>query len=217
MGGVGINDFVLQKLEALTRSCVTNFPDCFLLPKCWLKYQATLSSYIGKSDRTFDHCYGQLLIRNARLIRKSDGVQYNDKRMNRMKLISLLDDASLLPHFTSLSEACLQAVHDEDLLVATLLEWASTLHRFGADRPYIAIRLLREWGQFGIRIDQSLLSFLGRYRSGLGLNRASIFKVVAELAQSHHFSISKYLQWLMARKPRPHSICPNDVSLFESS
>ena len=119
----------------------------------------------------------------------------------RCRLIRVLDRIPLRFSLPAVSGECLAVVNEHGVLVATVIEWASTRYRNRVDRVYIAVRLLRRWRKQGVSLDNPILIFLGQCSTLAGILRANVSKIVAELVRSSHFSISKYLQWLISRGP----------------
>ena len=150
-------------------------------------------------DGNYRKCLDHLSERNRRLTRgpKVDGLGINHSPPQN--IIKILDQISAKSSFDSLSDACLKVTDDQDLIVSTILEWSTTLYRSRVDRTYLGIRLLRQWTRLGVQLESSIFTFLGRYDLATGFTKADISRLITELARSRDFSISKYLQWLMAR------------------
>ncbi|MCJ1473427.1 RNA polymerase II mediator complex subunit [Lambiella insularis] len=131
-------------------------------------------------------------------VHSSDAELRGSTQTPRQRLINLLDTSFRTLDHDSLSEASLEAVEDQTLLICTLLEWSTTEYRDGISRIYIALRLLATWGEAGLDLDQAILKFLGCVSATAGLHTRSVFKLIGELVRARLFSIGKYLQWLMA-------------------
>ena len=112
-----------------------------------------------------------------------------------MYLDSLRDNQS----FGSVASACLRATSDSDLLIRTCVEWSSSVHRYGCFRAYAAARLLRIWKRKGIDLQSPIFNFLAACSDIPGLQKREVYRLLAELVRSRHLSVSKYLQWLIAR------------------
>lgn len=187
-----------RQLRVLLRSCVVSFPDCFVLPNCWTDLSTILASCSDEQDKIFTASLKRLRRRNGRLVQSRQGNEAN-QYSPRQKLIGVLDKITRDFSIKTLSEHCLKAVQDRDLLITTIFEWSTTVYRSSADRLYIGVRLLRRWSTLGIQLDQPILTFLESFSCIAGSRKTAVHKVVAELVQSRHFSVSKYLQWVMAR------------------
>ena len=195
---MGVHGPVGHQLRVLLRSCVVSFPDCFILPSCWTDLSTTLASCSGEQDRIFTAGFERLRRRNGRLVQSRQWNKSNTYTP-RQKLIGVLDKITCDFSIKALSEHCLKAVEDRDLLITTIFEWSTTVYRSNADRLYIGVRLLRRWSTSGIQLDEPILSFLESLTCIAGFRKTAVYKVVAELVRSRHFSVSKYLQWVMAR------------------
>lgn len=177
---------------------MVSFPDCFVLPDCWMDLSAILETCSDDQDRIFRANYERLERRNGRLIQlrwRNESSTYSP----RQTLIGILDKLTCDYSIKALSEHCLKTVEDRDMLITTILEWSTTVYRSSADRLYIGIRLLRQWSTSGIRLHPPILAFLDSFHCIAGLQKPAVYKVVAELVRSRHFSLSKYLQWMMAK------------------
>ena len=201
----------------MLRSCVKSFPDCFVLPSYWSKHETTLKSCSNKHDLNFTHALSILSTRNAKFKRVFNECDLAASGTIRCRLINVLDSIPLRFDLPAVSEECLAVVNEYNLLIATVIEWASTRYRNRADRVYIAVRLLRRWRKQGVSLDNPISTFVGQCSTLAGLLRANVSKIVAELVRSSNFSISKYMQWLISRGPANAGNEEHGVSsLFES-
>ena len=205
------------QLAAMLRSCVKCFPDCFILPACWIKHEATLNSCSDNLDQQFVHALKGLSTRNEKFKRALDEDDLATAGTPRCKLIKVLDNIPLRFNLPAVSDSCLAVVNEYNLLIATVVEWASTRYRNRIDRVYIAVRLLRRWRKQGVSLDNPISIFLGQCSTLAGVLRANVSKIVAELVRSSNFSISKYLQWLISRGPSNSTTKEHDVSLYSKS
>jgi mediator of RNA polymerase II transcription subunit 12 len=142
---------------------------------------------------TFD----RLSERNERIRRIKHG-HMNVQRSSSRRLIRLLDSAYSSNDLAALSAECLEIQLDRGVLIAKVLEWASTPFRHGSARIYVTVRLLRRWKKSGIDTDSHILEFLTQSCGNPGLRMPNVYHVISELVRSQSFSVGKYLQRLMA-------------------
>ena len=201
-----------QQLVSLIRSFAMSSPFCFILVD-WFRYKPFLQSCVDQSDTAFKGCLERLTKRNLRFARETSQRIADSELTPPQKMIAFLDNTSATSNIRALSESCRKTIEDSGSLIATLLEWASTIYREGIARIYTAVRLLRIWSKSGVGLDQPILAFLASKTGTCDIQPASICKVLNELVRSKSFSIGKYLQWLMARGALPYhedsaKVCP---------
>jgi mediator of RNA polymerase II transcription subunit 12 len=64
---------------------------------------------------------------------------------------------------------------------------------------YTAARLLRKWKISGVDIDTYIISFLSTVQDIAQLDMDNVYHIISELVRSQTFSVSRYLQLLMAK------------------
>ena len=190
---------IQEQLARLLKSFIIANPACFILPGSWLKYGPLLMSCLGDEDADLNLSFERLSRRNLRLIWSRDKQSHRPRKDSRPRLISLLDSIPMTFQLHQTSEECLQAMGNKELLIRTVLEWASSLYRKGQARIYVAVRLLRRWAKIGIDVGGSILAFLAASPTMVGLQKSNVYRIIVELVRSKHFSVGKYLQWLVAR------------------
>ena len=190
---------IQEQLVRLLKTFLRANPACFIIPSVWLKYEPLLRSCLSDEKATLRSTFEQLSGRNLHLIRSRDRDSHHVAKDARPKLIALLDNIPAAFNLHRTSEACLQVNGSGELLITTVLGWASSLYRRGQARIYVAVRLLRRWARLDIDIGGSILAFLAASPAMVGLQKNSIYRIIAELVRSKHFSVGKYLQWLLAR------------------
>ncbi|KAA6408073.1 MAG: RNA polymerase II mediator complex component Srb8 [Lasallia pustulata] len=203
---------VQEQLVRLLNSFMTANPACFIIPSSWLKYEPLLRSCVVGEKATLISALEQISGRNLRLIRSRDKQFHHATKDARPELIAVLDNIPAAFNLHRTSKACLQVNGSRELLITTVLEWASSLYRRGQARIYAAVRLLRKWARLGIDIGRPILAFLAASPTIMGLEKDNIYRIIAELVRSKHFSVGKYLQWLLARGSLSgrHSLSPRD-------
>jgi mediator of RNA polymerase II transcription subunit 12, fungi type len=172
------------------RELMAAYPENFISPKLWSKYKKTLEFYISQATN-----FSAIDRRNSYL--SPHGVKGGQSP--RHQLIQLLDASITQPFPNDLPDNCWHVMIDRPTLVRTTLEWSSSSHRSGLAKVYVTSRLLRIWSGSGINVNNEILSFAGSEINKSSFCKPSFYHVVSELTRSGHFSISRYLQWLIAR------------------
>jgi mediator of RNA polymerase II transcription subunit 12 len=174
----------------ILRELMATYPENFISPKLWSKYKKTLEFYISQATN-----FSAIDRRNGYL--SPHGVKGGQSP--RHQLIQLLDRSITQPFSSDLPDNCWHVMVDRPTLIRTTLEWSSSPHRSGLTKVYVTSRLLRIWSGSGINVNSEILSFAGSEMNSLSFCKSSFYHVVSELTRSGHFSISRYLQWLIAR------------------
>lgn len=138
--------------------------------------------------------------RNLRLIKASLDTRRSSTHISEQRLIVLLDKVSFSVDIGDFADTCLSAANDQTLLITICLNWATSLTRFGHARIYLVIRLFRRWAKLNIDLERPILDFLASNPDLTPLQKANVYKLLAELVHSKNLSIGRYLQWLMAKE-----------------
>ena len=169
-----------------------------LLPETWDKYKNLPWTSLDYSpDHDLASACRNIQQRNERLVCnpfKSGNIRSHPKR----DLIACLDAFNHDTQFGELSGQCFDILEDKLELSGIILAWASSNYRIGDHRIYLAVRLLRNWHSLNIDINEAVLSFLRFSAVSKTLSRPNVFRIVAELVRTGHFSVGRYLQWLIS-------------------
>jgi mediator of RNA polymerase II transcription subunit 12 len=160
-----------------------------------MRYRATLASCIFPEAVQESPAYRSINQRNERL-------GFPDVKMElspRRAVIGLLDKSLSRPFSINLPQQCREIMPDLRTLTRTVLDWATSSYRPGLAKVYVGARLLRTLSKSGIDVNEVILDFLGSGVDGQGLCKPSVYHLASELTRSGHFSVSKYIQWLIAR------------------
>lgn len=183
-------------VDILTMTIRTN-PESFIALKTWSKYRTILLSCHVSNNAAASQNFAMIDRRNDRLKRRSSN---GDEGQNsRRQVIKQLDTSLSVPFSVELSRDCWRTLKDRSLLTQTLLDWATSSHRPGPTKTFVASRLMRLWSRLGIDVDEVILTFLTSRSQESGVGRGALYHLISELARSGHFSTSKYIQWLIAR------------------
>ena len=164
-----------------------------------MKYESMLRDCFREQDDIIASCFERVARRNARLTKTAGGRGWHPTPTPRQTFIRLLDSTAEWTKMAELTDGCLSAADDSDLLVATCVEWASSSYRHGHARVYIAARILRRWSKKGVGIEPPIMNFLATCPNLGRIHKGKTYRLLAELIRSRHFLVGKYLQWLMAR------------------
>lgn len=157
-----------------------------------------LRGIVGPPSTAAYERFEEIRKRNARLRALSESTRGAELMAHRT-IIKVLDSTLSSPLNSRMIALDLQSVsNDSNLLVQACLEWSASVHRYGHARVYIAARLLREWHGIGINVETPILDFVKARSDACDLDLSSFYKVVVELVQSRHFSVGRYLQWVIA-------------------
>ncbi|KAL8810597.1 MAG: hypothetical protein Q9200_002443 [Gallowayella weberi] len=178
----------------LIKIAIVASPASFLLPRRWSTYQPMLHSLLSASQPAL---FENVRKRNMRL-QALAGLSAESEITSSQALIQVFD--SMAPD-VDLAKVALKTwgiAPDAQLLVQNCLHWASSIYREGCARIYTAAGLLRSWSGMGIGIEAPILNFLAVDSKVADLEKASLYRVIAELIRSKHFSVGNYLNWVIA-------------------
>ncbi|KAF6237053.1 hypothetical protein HO173_004932 [Letharia columbiana] len=194
-----VYDTVFKQLAKLLKTVMLSAPACFILPACWSKYGDAIKRCLDKNESRLQSTFDSLSKRNWRLRNRSLNQSSQATKSHRQTIIVYLD--SLYDHQSigKIAGACLRVTGDYNLLVRTCIEWSSSVYRHGRFRAYAAARLLRIWKRKGVDLQGPIFNFLAASPDVPGLQKRDVYRLLAELFRSQHMSVSKYLQWLIAR------------------
>ncbi|KAL4952117.1 hypothetical protein BDW69DRAFT_200960 [Aspergillus filifer] len=187
-----------DRLSCCIRKLVLEHTSSVILPSSWEKHRETILSCLKMKETADKTTFDSLAERNSR-IQLPKARPESTSQSSQQRLVLLFDSIRSSHDIPSTSIACLNALEDRATLVTKLLEWSATPFRSGVRRVYTAARLLRKWKMSGIDIESYIISFLSAIQDSAQLNMDNVYHIVSELVRSQTFSISRYLQWLMAK------------------
>lgn len=117
----------------------------------------------------------------------------------RQAILALLDGLNDAASPAVVARECLRLKVDPQIMVSTALRWASSLERCTIRRVYAATRLFRMWSRHDIDIQGHILNFFGNNPNPRRFSKSHLYRLCSELVCSGHFTISRYLQWLIAQ------------------
>ncbi|KAL8983564.1 MAG: hypothetical protein Q9177_004941, partial [Variospora cf. flavescens] len=188
------------KIVDLIKTLIVSSPASFLLPKVWQKYKFMLQAVIGAADTALYDCFEAICKRNARLQSIAGSDKDIELRVHQIVVKTLDATISASVDITEVAQVLLSVQHNATLLVQDCLEWCTSLSRcrLGKARIYVAARLLGELSGIGIDIEIPIINFITASPRACGLDLSSFYAVIAELIRTRHFSVGRYLQWVIA-------------------
>jgi mediator of RNA polymerase II transcription subunit 12, fungi type len=192
------NDILVQlssRLSLLLTSLMITNPESFISPTTWPKNREALFAAIPIDNDQLQNAYQIISLRNDRLAVLSD----TSRPGSRQELIKLLDSTLKSPYNINLSVQSWMVSQDKSLIVLTLLEWATSAHRPGLFKIYVAVALLRSWSLLCHDTTAAVLEYVDSVPAGEVSRKKLVYLLVSELVRSGHFIVSRYIQWLIAR------------------
>lgn len=183
------------RIADLLRQLLITDIDSFIMPKTWGRYRESMRACLASEDEAITELLDVIDVRNRQVLSMS----HSNTESPRQALICLLDKSIVRPFSANLPKDAWQLPVERSIRASTILEWATSLYRPGLTRIYAGARILRSWSRAGIDVSDVVLAFLGSDISASRCSSKAIYHLVSELARSGHFSMSRYLQWLIAR------------------
>ena len=190
---------IVQRISELATTLIISNRECFVIPRVWADYHSTLESSIDRTKPGIASAFENVSRRNDRLSLPTQRRNGKSADTPKRQLIQILDTIRTSLDIDHLSSVCLSTIADHNILIQALLEWASSPYRVGSSRVYLTVRLLRRWNRGGMDTDESILDFLARSTRNVGVCSHNVYLLIAELVRSRHFSVTRYLRWLIAR------------------
>ncbi|CAJ2504356.1 Uu.00g117500.m01.CDS01 [Anthostomella pinea] len=180
------------QLCSLVDSLISAYPESFVHPLSWTRFRDSLQSSLSASQRA---AFGIIDARNDHLTSSS----IKSQPAVRSTLVELLDNMLRMPFKDDIPTKLRKTSDNNVVLIRTVLEWCTSLYRFGAAKVYVAATILRSISTFDVDITRSILDFLDAVPLQENARKHIIYHLVSELVRSAHFSVPQYVQWLIAR------------------
>ncbi|GAB7351787.1 hypothetical protein MBLNU459_g2361t1 [Dothideomycetes sp. NU459] len=196
----GVNTQLVTRLHQLITILAVAHQGCLVLPQTWHRYKHIFSAI--KPAGKYELATGAMqnvVRRNDRLNKDKDEASSIAAPHNvKLELLDILDSVGFEVQINDLAPRCSNLRLAFEDIITTVLEWACSRHRCGLARIYLAAHLLRYWNDHGIDTDDSLLRMLERTSTNEDYDLCHLHKIVTALSQSGHFSVGRYLQWLIS-------------------
>lgn len=170
-----------------------------MLPLSSKNYELDLENQLIQGRQPLSQTFVDLRRRKSRLLGNfhcDHGPSHLFLRQTILGLLDGLDDAASP---VVVARECLRLKVGPPILVSTALRWVSSLERCTIRRVYAATRLFRMWSRHDMDIQCHILGFLGANPNSRRFSKSHLYRLCSELVCSGHFTISGYLQWLMAQ------------------
>ena len=195
---LGLENELTSFIQAILSSC----PSCFIQPDIWEDVTDALEACTSSNKNSAKNAYEQLLERTRCFLHREAEQRLTTDLRILPQLVECLDSLPSSFKFKGLLAQCINISNEIEDGVFTILSWATTRYRSGLGRLYLAVRLLRQWSRKDLDLHRPVFELLERASTSSGFLPNHVFKLVAELIRSRHFTVSRYLQWLMARGTR---------------
>ncbi|KAI5259462.1 hypothetical protein E4T42_00001 [Aureobasidium subglaciale] len=192
----GINLQLITRINQLITILAVNHRGCLVLPKSWNEHKKAFAAVkpTGRGHLDADGL-ANVTRRNNRL---SGASPQATSRTSKLRLIDILDAVGVDVQVDRIAAQCELLGLDTRSMLVAILEWAASKHRSGLARVYLAAQLVRYWSFAGFSADDAVLTMLEKARHDGNTEPRLIYKLVAALARSGHFSVGRYLQWLIS-------------------
>ncbi|KAJ9155458.1 Transcription mediator subunit Med12 [Pleurostoma richardsiae] len=184
-----------SRLTALLSSILIASPENFVSPAPWMKARETLMSSLPADDDGLQAAIKRIDSRNEQLLASNARTQPAVRHV----LVKLLDGALQSPMSADLPTQCWTLSQDKVALARTLLEWSTSVYRPEIAKTYVAARLLEAWSRLGLDVTRAILDFIDVDPLTETERKGALYHLISELVRLNLFSISRYIQWLIAR------------------
>ncbi|KAI5464186.1 hypothetical protein BGZ63DRAFT_350150 [Mariannaea sp. PMI_226] len=183
-----------SRLAHLLHTLVKTNAESFISPNAWQKYRAVLHVFLTPDEAT-QKAIDEIQIRNSRLLVTSSA----SPPAGRNQLVRLLDAALKSPTDRELAAKCWATSDNKPQTMKTLVEWATSFHRPGLAKVYVAANLIRAWSSFRTSPTTPILEILDGIDVHDKTRKEMVYLLVTELVRTGHFSVPQYIQWVIAR------------------
>ncbi|KAL8675255.1 MAG: hypothetical protein Q9168_000376 [Polycauliona sp. 1 TL-2023] len=185
---------VKTKILSLIDLFIVASPASFLMPRRWPRYQSMLESVIKAPLATL---FRHIDERNIRL-QFMAGFDTESEANASQTLIKILDSIASGSNISSTARTLWEVAPDPELLIRTCLCWSTSIFSASCARVYIAAQLIQSWSGMELDVQTHVLHFLAVDTKAADLENANLYRIIAELIRSGHFSVGRYLNWVIA-------------------
>jgi mediator of RNA polymerase II transcription subunit 12 len=186
---------LLSKLTTLLNTLIVCSPENFVVPNTWPKYRDSLKSCFSSGDQARQNAFLAINNRNDQLVASANRSQPAARHI----LVRMLDGTLQAPMPDELPAQCWNISKDNAALGKALLEWCTSLYRPGLAKVFVSSRILQHWSTLGLDSTTVILEFMDADPLTEQGRKCALYHLVCELVRSGHFSVSRYIQWRMAR------------------
>lgn len=189
-----------NQLSSLLRSFLLTGRESFVQPATWSKYRATVLSSLPSDDIAQRNAFQITDARNDQLT----NTHVKSQPAVRGIVVKLLDTTLRKPFHDDLAAQIWKVSEDKLGLAKVVLEWCISLYRSGIAKVFVTATILRSWASLDIDITNVIIDFLASNALPETDRKRLVYHLVSELVRTHHFSVPRYLQWLIARGGLSH-------------
>ena len=180
-------------------SLIKSNPESFIYPSAWTNYRDTLKAILPMNDEVAQRAYISINSRNLRLAVAGNAYP----PAGRQRLVRLLDSTFQNAIEPDLSAKCWAASDDKAQTIRTLVDWATSVHRPGLAKVYLASRVLKAFKAWNMSqpldVTTAVLEVLDGIDAGDQNRKGLMYRLVTELIRGRIFWVPRYFQWLIAR------------------
>ncbi|PFH58675.1 hypothetical protein XA68_13348 [Ophiocordyceps unilateralis] len=190
-------DILIQlssQLTSLLKTLLRSNPESFVAPSLWPRHRDGLKAFLASDDGVSQDAWQRVNGRNARLLVTNTA----SPPAGRQHLIKLLDSTIQDHNDGELAAKCLAVTDDRTELVKTLVEWATSVHRPGLAKIYVAVSLIKSWAASDATTSV-IVDLLDDVSATDRLRKKAVFHLVSELIRARLFSVPRYIKWLIGR------------------
>lgn len=193
-----VNAQLVSRLNQLIIVLAVAHQGCLVLPSSWITIKPTFSTITPAGKYEFaTRAMHNVIKRNDRLC--EGGITSTSTSQNaKLQLINILDSVELDVQLDRLATNCRSLRLDMPDVLKMALEWACSKHRYGLSKIYLVASLLRYWNGLGIDTEHAILAMLEHASATQDHDARLLHKIAAVLSGSGHFSVGRYLQWLIS-------------------
>lgn len=196
--GSEVHGLLKTRLQKLIAVLAVTSRGCLVIPQTWHKYKYLLAPASTTGAESSTESTAEILAkRNERIAGPLSKTPASIKSP-LLDLYAELDSVDLEVGVERLANTCVMLVPDSSALVSALLDWASSPHRQGSSRVYLAARLISNIRRQGYDTDSAILAYLGVTSSRPASQLEYVYRVVGELVRNDGFSVGRFLQWLIS-------------------
>lgn len=185
-----------SQLCSMLTSLIKSNPESFVFPSAWPKHRESIREILPVDDEAAHIAYASIDARNLRLA--VTGSAYHPA--GRQQLVRLLDTSYRKLIDMDFASECWLVCDDKMQLAKTVTEWATSHHRPGLSKIYVASALFQSWrGMPDFDPTRPILEVIDGVGDDEKTRKSLVYHLVAELFRHRVFSIPQYFQWLIAR------------------
>ncbi|KAF3001080.1 RNA polymerase II mediator complex subunit [Neopestalotiopsis sp. 37M] len=183
------------QLQSLLEILLLASPDSFIHPSTWNRYRGAVLPLLQTGHETQKSTAEMI----DRRVERLTTTNIKSRPAVRSTAVKLLDITLRKPYSPDLASHLWKLSEDKNGLMRILLEWCMSLYRPGIAKLFVTTNILRAWSTLDVDMTGAILDFMDQDPLEELSRRHMVYHLVSELVRSDHFSVPRYLQWLIAR------------------